>query len=98
MHRDLKPENILVSDYNLDSNSKKVYIMLTDFGFATQSGREGSNLNCGTPEWKAPEILRGEDYDNKVDIWAAGCIFYWLFAGSPFGAEDADNLTTEECE
>ena len=35
MHRDIKPENILVSDY--DFSKQRVYIMLTDFGFACQS-------------------------------------------------------------
>ena len=33
MHRDIKPENILVSDF--DFSKKRVYIMLTDFGFAS---------------------------------------------------------------
>ena len=34
MHRDIKPENILVSDF--DFSKQRVYIMLTDFGFACQ--------------------------------------------------------------
>ena len=93
MHRDIKPENILVSDYDFSKN--RVYIMLTDFGFACQS--QGSDLNAGTPHFKAPEIIQGQEYDNKVDIWSAGCIAYYLFAGCwyPFGA---DAETPQEVE
>ena len=85
MHRDIKPENILVSDY--DFSKQRVYIMLTDFGFACQS--QESSINAGTPHFKAPEIILGQEYDNKVDIWSAGCIAYYLYAGCyyPFGAE-----------
>ena len=85
MHRDIKPENILVSDF--DFSKKRVYIMLTDFGFASQE--LNSNLNAGTPHFKAPEIIDGQEYDNKVDVWSAGCIAYYLYAGCsyPFGAE-----------
>ena len=48
-----------------------------------------SNLNAGTPHFKAPEIIDGQEYDNKVDVWSAGCIAYYLYAGCsyPFGAE-----------
>ena len=69
--------------------------MLTDFGFACQT--QSSNLNAGTPHFKAPEIILGQDYDNKVDIWSAGCIAYYLYAGLyyPFGAEAK---TREEIE
>ena len=47
---------------------------------------------CGTPNYIAPEILRGEDYAFSVDWWALGVLLYEMLAGrSPFdvvGATD----------
>ena len=41
VHRDLKPENILISDKDFSKN--RVYIMLTDFGFACQENKQGDD-------------------------------------------------------
>ena len=90
MHRDLKPENILVSD--IDLPKKKVYIMLTDFGFACHSGQE-DDLKVGTIYFQAPEIInQNHPCTNKVDIWAAGCIAYYLLSGLayPFDSDAED--------
>jgi serine/threonine-protein kinase ULK/ATG1 len=41
----------------------------------------------------APEILAGQDYDNKVDIWSVGTVFYeMLFGKPPFTAENIADL------
>lgn len=72
MHRDLKPENILVCN---DS-----WLKIGDFGlakcFSKCEGRRHSM--CAVTLWYRPiEILFGyEYYDEKVDIWSLGCIFY----------------------
>jgi len=47
-----------------DMNISKI----TDNGFAT--------TQTGTPYYTAPEIWKGQKYDNKCDIWALGCILY----------------------
>ena len=40
---------------------------------------------CGTPNYIAPEILRGEDYGFSVDFWALGVLMFEMMAGrSPF--------------
>ena len=97
MHRDLKPENILVSDMDF-LTERKVYIMLTDFGFACHNGEEG-DVHVGTMLFQAPEIINQEQCNNKVDIWAVGCIAYYLLSGClyPFDseAEDPDDYKFE---
>jgi len=36
------------------------------------------------PYWMAPEVIRGEPYDEKADIWSLGCLMYELLTGAPF--------------
>lgn len=83
-YRDLKPENILI-----DRNG---HVKLTDFGFAKELGPEGTITMCGTPEYLAPEIIRGESYSHHVDWWALGILMYEMLAGfPPFYDEEEDN-------
>ena len=66
--------------------------MLTDFGFACQ-GDEVGEVQVGTLPFQAPEIINQEQYDNKVDIWAAGCIAYYYLSGCcyPFDSDAEDD-------
>ena len=71
IHRDLKPENIF-----LDKNNK---IKIADFGIsAILNNTRYAKSFVGTTCYMAPEIVKGEKYNNKVDIWALGCIIYEL--------------------
>ena len=78
IHRDIKPENILIDD---NDNA-----ILSDFGIANFV-KEGEKREtyCGTDEYLAPEIIRGEGYNEKVDIWAFGILIYECISGkTPF--------------
>ena len=72
IHRDLKPENIFLT--------VDIKVKIGDFGISKQlkNGNDFTNTQIGTPLYMAPEILRGEKYNNKVDIWSLGCIIYEL--------------------
>lgn len=76
-HRDLKPENLLYKTKNHDT------IKIADFG-ESKSFREGSlTTYCGTPDYMAPEIIKGDPYGSEVDVWAIGVITYVMLAGFP---------------
>lgn len=76
VYRDLKPENCL-----LDANGN---LVLTDFGLSKDidTGAACTSI-IGTPEYMAPEVLRGESYDYKVDWWSLGCVIYDMMSGKP---------------
>lgn len=80
-HRDIKPENILYKDASYD------LIKIADFGEskADVGPAESNNLftYCGTPDYMAPEIIKGEPYGVSVDIWAVGVIAYVMLAAFP---------------
>lgn len=76
-HRDLKPENLLCSG---PANEN---IKVTDFGLSKDFGEGTLQTSCGTPDYVAPEVLRGAAYDNSVDIWSIGVITYILLCGFP---------------
>lgn len=77
VYRDLKPENCL-----LDADG---HLVLTDFGLSKVATEEAGECNTflGTPEFMAPEILKGESYDYGVDWWSLGAVCYNLLTGSP---------------
>jgi serine/threonine-protein kinase ULK/ATG1 len=52
-----------------------------------------AKTQCGTPLYMAPEILRGEFYGSKVDVWSLGTIFFEMLTGfSPFTGMNKEDL------
>lgn len=77
VHRDIKPSNIL-----LDGN----WALLTDFGVAQASGfatrLTDTGKSIGTPAYMAPEQARGDQVDQRADIYALGIILYEMLTNT----------------
>ena len=60
-------------------------IKLTDFGFSQffNPNQEGLTEVLGSPLYMAPEIVKSQKYDTKIDIWSLGVIAYIMIAGHP---------------
>lgn len=68
MHRDLKPDNIFFHNSVLK---------VGDFGFCKSLEKaEMTKTMLGSPIYMAPEILNGQIYSNKADIWSIGVVLY----------------------
>ncbi|ETE63794.1 Protein kinase C zeta type [Ophiophagus hannah] len=92
IYRDLKLDNVL-----LDTEG---HIKLTDYGMCKEGLGPGDTTStfCGTPNYIAPEILRGEEYGFSVDWWALGVLMFEMMAGrSPFDIiTDNPDMNTED--
>jgi len=83
VHRDIKPANIFACRHGLDFDVAKVL----DFGLVSlQRDPERTLLTDahsvpGTPAYLAPEIARGEAVDRRADLYALGCVAFWLLTG-----------------
>merc|ERR1719265_1798546 len=79
VHRDLKLENVLYESSAVDSPLK-----LIDFGFAkVWNPSRLIQASCGTVAYVSPEVLRGEGYTSKCDLWSLGVIVFMLLVGYP---------------
>ncbi|KAG1169240.1 hypothetical protein G6F70_008627 [Rhizopus microsporus] len=77
IHRDIRSDNILLN--------KRGDVKLTDFGQCAQLTKLQPKRNSivGTPYWMAPELIRGQYYDHKVDIWSLGVLIIEMAQNSP---------------
>jgi len=88
-HRDLKPSNILIT--------RKWLVKIADFGLAKL--REGTALTVegtrmGTIQYMSPEQIRGNDFDERSDIFSLGVIFYELMTRQlPFPGKTFEGIS-----
>eukprot|EP01022_Parablepharisma_sp_SALTPOND_P011754 TRINITY_DN149_c0_g1_i1.p1 TRINITY_DN149_c0_g1~~TRINITY_DN149_c0_g1_i1.p1 ORF type:complete len:625 (-),score=42.93 TRINITY_DN149_c0_g1_i1:6772-8646(-) len=85
IHRDIKPEN-LVFDHN---GALKV----VDFGISTTlDTTEFHTAKCGSAGYMAPEVVNGQPYNTKADVYSAGVVLYNLLFSGRFGATKRDSV------
>ncbi|WP_438017987.1 serine/threonine-protein kinase [Sorangium sp. So ce315] len=100
IHRDVKPANVLVErpaaapDGHADAAPSPLAgrVRVVDFGLAKvmhgeqmTTGLTEQDMIFGTPEYMAPEQVRGDDVDARCDLYALGCILYEMVVGAvPF--------------
>lgn len=75
IHRDIKPSNILISSSGIPK--------IADFGLAKIQGKDTHEKTgiYGTPFYMSPEAARGEEVDNRSDLFSLGLILYELLTG-----------------
>ena len=89
VHRDLKPENILIKN---NINAK-----ICDFGLSKilDNDKQYMKTICGTPLYMAPEIIIDKTYNNKIDLWSLGIVFFEIFFHKyPYSGHTHNELLT----
>jgi serine/threonine-protein kinase len=92
VHRDVKPANLfacrLGSEYD--------FVKVVDFGVVSRHASETTaqittaGMILGTPAFLAPELVATQTFDGRADIYALGCVAFWLLTGrTPFEGDDA---------
>jgi hypothetical protein len=85
IHRDVKPANIYLCRLGREYDFMKVL----DFGLVKYDQdqsmldtiKTNTEMTTGTPAYMAPEMANGEPIDRRADLYALGCVAYWLLTG-----------------
>lgn len=101
IHRDVKPENVLLGE-----SASGVHVKLCDFATAKDvqdaAGHRSSTF-VGSAEYVSPELLGFDSANGRYtcfesDIWAAGCIMYFMLSGLPPFRAESDHATFRKVE
>jgi serine/threonine protein kinase len=95
VHADIKSDNIIV-----ERTREGDVVTLIDFGLARIDGQwDPGETVSGTPEYMAPELVRGEPPTVATDIYGVGMILYELLTGrTPFEGGSTDEVLTRQLE
>jgi len=84
VHRDIKPANIHLGQVGLHQD----FVKVLDFGLVKRSSQVAElslgtieGVIMGTPAYMAPEMALGEHVDGRADLYALGCVAYYLLTG-----------------
>ena len=84
IHRDIKPANVYVCRMGLEYD----FVKVLDFGLVKNADRStavtqltAESFAMGTPAYMAPEVILGEQVDCPADVYAVGCLLYFLLTG-----------------
>jgi eukaryotic-like serine/threonine-protein kinase len=85
VHRDIKPANVFLCRYGEEYD----FVKVLDFGIVgtvrdpadRSPDHTQENTVHGTPAFMAPEQAMGPEFDGRADIYATGCLAYWLLTG-----------------
>jgi serine/threonine-protein kinase len=107
IHRDLKPANILIGEFGevtvLDWGLAKIHGEATPENALPPTGKAGIALELtqpgrrfGTPLYMSPEQARGDDTDERTDVYALGIVLFEILTGKPlvFG-NDLDDVLSQ---
>jgi len=93
IHRDIKPSNVFL----VDTGHGHPYVKLLDFGIAKVDAVKGgmtpqtrASMIMGTPDYMAPEQVRGDPVSAATDLYALGCMLHHMLTGTPpYGGPNA---------
>ena len=86
VHRDIKPANIIITPEGTPK--------ILDFGIATIIGKKDDNYVAGTPSFMSPEQVKGDELDQRSDIYSLGVMLHEMMTGkAPY---DTTTLTARE--
>jgi eukaryotic-like serine/threonine-protein kinase len=103
VHRDIKPANIHLGQVGLRHD----FVKVLDFGLVKEAASVSEHslatipgqMALGTPAYMAPEMALGEPIDGRADIYALGCVAYYLLTGQlVFEAEKAFQMIAKHLQ
>ena len=90
IHADLKPENIMM----VDPQRHPYRVKVIDFGSASHVSKAVPSTYLQSRYYRAPEIILGLPFNERIDMWSLGCVAAELFLGWPLypGASEYDQI------